>query len=105
MLEVLGLPTEWAGRRIGAERHRADVVAAGIGGNVMGSGRDAEFETFDAKWRKPQVPVRTNDTKRMHARFSSGQRPDHISVRGSSSLQRTGMASRNLSLKASGRFG
>jgi hypothetical protein len=48
VLKVLGLPTERAGRRVRAERHRTDVVATRVGGNVIRRSSDAEPETLDA---------------------------------------------------------
>jgi len=48
LLEVVHLPCEWAGRRVGAERHRANVIAPGVGCDIVRSRRDADPEALDA---------------------------------------------------------
>ena len=61
LLEVVRLPRERAGRRVGTERNRADVVAPGVGRNIVRSRRDTDPEALDAKRRKSEMAVWTND--------------------------------------------
>src|SRR5436190_23464316 len=61
VLKVVRLPCEWAGRCVGPERHRADVIAPGVGGDIVRSRRDTDLEAPDAKRRKSEVAVRTTN--------------------------------------------
>ena len=49
VLEIVRLPRERAGRGVGAQRHGADVVAAGIGRDVVRPRGDADPEALDAQ--------------------------------------------------------
>ena len=61
-LEVVRLPRERARRRVGAERNRTDVVAAGIGGDAVGPRGDAELEALVPHRREAEMPVRADDS-------------------------------------------
>ena len=65
-LEIVRLPGEWAGRGVGPERHRPDIVAAGIRGDVIRSRLHAEPVTLGLDGGEAQMPIGRNDRHRLH---------------------------------------
>jgi hypothetical protein len=66
LLEVVALPAFRAAGGVGAQRHRADVVAAGVGGDDVRAGVDAELEARRTQGRETEVSVRADDLQGMH---------------------------------------
>ena len=72
VLQILGLPGERTGRGVGAERNRTDVVATGVGRDVVGTRRDAAPKALDPDGGESQVPVGADDAQRMHDSLARG---------------------------------
>src|SRR5690606_3868463 len=71
-LEVMLLPGARACTAVIAERHGADVVAAGVGGDEIGAGFHREAEAFGLEGREAQVAVRADDPDGWHVFLSRG---------------------------------
>jgi hypothetical protein len=66
LLEIVGLPRDGTGRDIAPQRHGPDVVAAGVGRNVIRTRRDPELETSGAYGCETQMSVGTDDFEGSH---------------------------------------
>ncbi|MNV12912.1 hypothetical protein D3C71_1035360 [compost metagenome] len=66
LLQVVALPGFGAGGGVGAQGHGTDIVAARIGGDVIGLPTHAGLETLGTQGREAQVSIRTNNSQGAH---------------------------------------